>query len=74
MTLCGLCAGAAEKDPEETQRLRPGAGVSAGDEGCLLQHQRSQETDGEVGDFGGMAIPYRGLGGGPQLNFVNCVE
>lgn len=52
------CAGAAEKDSEEAQRLRPGAGVSASDEGRVLQHQRGQETDGEVGDSGGMAVPY----------------
>lgn len=32
------CAGAAEEDPEEAQRLRPGAGVSACDEGGVLQH------------------------------------
>lgn len=73
VTFSGICiyAGATEKDPEEAQRLRPGAGVSAGDEGCVLQHQRGQETDGEVGDSGGMAVPYRGLGGGLQINCVH---
>lgn len=32
-------AGAAEEDPQETQRLRPRAGVSAGDEVSVFQHQ-----------------------------------
>lgn len=60
-------AGTAEKDPEETQRLRAGAGVPADDEGRVLQHQRGQEADGEVGDSGGMAVAHRRLGGGLQL-------
>ncbi|KAK1885248.1 Phosphatidylinositol 345-trisphosphate-dependent Rac exchanger 2 protein [Dissostichus eleginoides] len=38
---------APETDPEEAQRLPSGAGVSAGDEGRVLQHQRGQEADGE---------------------------
>lgn len=59
--------GAPEKDPQETQRLRAGAGVPADDEGCVLQHQRGQEADGEAGDFGGMAVPHRRLGGGLRL-------
>lgn len=64
MTFVFLRPGAAEKDPEEAQRPRAGAGVSAGDEGRVLQHQRGQEADGEAGDSGGVAVPHRGLGGG----------
>lgn len=65
MTFCLLhVPGAAEKDPEEAQRPRAGAGVSASDEGRVLQHQRGQEADGEAGDPGGVAVPHRGLGGG----------
>ncbi|KAF3835872.1 hypothetical protein F7725_028430 [Dissostichus mawsoni] len=58
-----LAQRASETDPEEAQRLPSGAGVSAGDEGRVLQHQRGQEADGEDGDPGGVAVAHRGLGG-----------
>lgn len=66
-------AGAAEKDPQETQWLRAGTGVPADDEGRVLQHQRGQEADGEVGDFRGMAVPHRRLGGGILLETLRIL-
>lgn len=62
-TYCFLRLGIAKADPKEACWLPSSRGGSAGHEGCLLQHQRDQEADGEIGRSGTAAVPHRRLGG-----------
>lgn len=56
-------SGAAKKNAKEAQRLLHGARIPPSDESGVFEHQRSQETDGEAGGAGGMAVAHRGMGG-----------
>lgn len=58
-----MFSGAAKKNAKEAQRLLHGARVPPSNEGGVFEYQRSQETDGEAGGVGGMAVAYRGMGG-----------
>lgn len=62
MCVC-VFSGAAKKNAKEAQRLLYGRRVTPGDEGSVFEHQRSQETDGEAGSAGGMAVSHWGMGG-----------